>query len=152
MLSSEPDCAKCGAVLTQYIPKVSCGNSCSQCARYSYFADQSAYLYLLTHQQLKLHKIGIGTVGKDKNRMQQLIQEGWIVHGLWHEGSKRKTFLWEQEIFKQLKVKFSSFESHVPGLMGRSDRNWSESVSAEAISVSEIVKLISLIVAPRVGR
>jgi hypothetical protein len=106
----------------------------------------------LTHQQLKLHKIGIGTVGKDKNRMQQLIQEGWIVHGLWHEGSKRKTFLWEQEIFKQLKVKFSSFESHVPGLMGRSDRNWSESVSAEAISVSEIVKLISLIVAPRVGR
>lgn len=147
MGEAEKDCSKCGAVLTQYIPKVPCGSSCHECGRYGYFADQPSYLYLLTNQHLKLHKIGIGTVGNAKDRMQQLITAGWLVHGLWHESSKRKTFQWEREVFKELKEKLLLAESDTSGTMGKWERSWSESVNAEAISVSEIAKLITKIVA-----
>jgi ribosomal protein S27AE len=146
MSNTQRDCTKCGAILTQHILKVLCGSSCLECGRYAYFADQPSYLYLLTNQQLKLHKIGIGSVGKDKDRLQQLVESGWSVHGLWHESSERKTFQWEQEVFKQLKIKLSLTRSETPDLMGRRDRSWSESVSADAISVSEITKLITKII------
>lgn len=100
----------------------------------------------MTNQQLKLHKIGIGTRGQEKDRMQRLIAAGWLVHGLWHESSKRKTFQWEREVFKELKGKLALTGSDLSESMGRWDKSWSESVSAEAISVSEIAKLITKVV------
>ncbi|MFM2155021.1 MAG: hypothetical protein RL382_922 [Actinomycetota bacterium] len=108
--------------------------------------DQSSYLYLLTHSQLKLHKIGIGTPGKDKGQMAQLIDQGWVSHGLWHDSDKRKTFQWEKEIFKQLQLRFSKLAPDTPGFVGKSDRHWFEAVSAQAISLSELEQLISKIV------
>lgn len=137
------DCLKCGAVLTPHIPKVVCGNNCRECGRYAYFVDQPSYLYLLTNQQFKLHKIGIGTVGKDKDHLAKLVESGWLVHGLWHDSDKRKTFQWEKEVFKEIKAKLSLSSSDLSESMGRWDRSWSESVSAEEISVSEIAKLIT---------
>jgi len=108
--------------------------------------EQSSYLYLLTHPQLKLHKIGIGTTGKDKGRMQQLIDQGWESHGLWHDSEKRITFQWEKEIFKQLQLHFAKAAPDTPGFVGQSDRHWFESVSAEAISVTALAQIITKIV------
>jgi hypothetical protein len=108
--------------------------------------DQSSYLYLLTHPQLKLHKIGIGTTGKDKGRMQQLINQGWVSHGLWHNSEKRITFQWEKEIFKQLQLRFAKAALDTPGFVGQSDRHWFESVSTEAISLADIKQLITKVV------
>jgi len=108
--------------------------------------DQSSYLYLLTHPQLKLHKIGIGTAGKDKGRMQQLINQGWVSHGLWHDSEKRITFQWEKEIFKQLQLRFAKVAPDSPRFVGQSDRHWFESVSAEAISLAELEQLITKVV------
>jgi hypothetical protein len=147
MSEPERDCQRCGAVFSQHISTVLCGNSCPECARYAYFSDQLSYLYLLTNAQLKLHKIGIGTVGKDKNRMEQLISEGWTAHGLWHDGSTRKVFSWEQEIFTQVKARLLSDGREIADFTGRWEKNWSESIDAAAISVLEIAKLISKIVA-----
>lgn len=142
----EQDCTKCGAILTEHIPKMACGNSCHECGRYAYFADQPFYLYLLTNQPLMLHKVGIGSVGKDKNHLKRLIQDGWTVYGLWHAGKKGKTFQWEQAVFKQLQARFSAMESDSPGFVGRWDGHWVESVSAQAISASAIAELIKKIV------
>jgi hypothetical protein len=111
--------------------------------------DQISYLYLLTHPQLKLHKIGIGTTGKDKGRMQQLIDQGWLSHGLWHDTDKRITFQWEKEIFKQLQLRFAKAAPDTPGFVGKSDRHWFESVSAEAISVTALAQLITKIVSKK---
>jgi hypothetical protein len=111
--------------------------------------DQSSYLYLLTHPQLKLHKIGIGTDGKDKGRMQQLIDQGWLSHGLWHNTDKRITFQWEKEIFKQLQLRFAKAAPDTPGFVGKSDRHWFESVSAQAISVTALAQLITKIVSKK---
>lgn len=137
------DCLKCGAVLTPHIPKVVCGGNCRECGRYAYFVEQPSYLYLLTNQQLKSHRVGIGTVGKDKDHLAKLLEAGWLVHGIWHGNDKRKTFQWEKEVFEVIKAKLSLSTSDLSDSMGRWDRSWSESVSAEAISVSEIAKLIT---------
>ena len=141
-----PNCAKCGAVLTEHISSVRCGNSCAECGRYAYLVHQPSYLYLLTHEQLKLHKIGIGTVGKDKGHLQQLIHDGWTVHGIWHNSDKRKAFQWEAATFKELAKVISANSSKLLGLVGRRDRHWAESVSGDVITVSALAHLMSKIV------
>lgn len=140
----EHDCTQCGAIHAEHIATVACGNSCRECGKYSYFAHEVSYLYLLTNQQLQLHKIGIGTAGKDKDHVQQLIRDGWSVHGLWHTSDKGKTFKWEKEIFSQLKARFGSGDA--PGFIGRSDKHWVESISAPAISITVLAQLMSTVV------
>lgn len=147
MSDTKSDCPKCGAILTSYLPKLVCGENCKECGKYAYPADQPSYLYLLTNKELAQHKIGISTVGKDKDLLQNLISQGWLVHGIWHESDKRKTFQWEREVFKQIKSKLSAQDQQRPDLMGRWDRSWSESVSASFISVTEIEKIITKIIA-----
>ena len=143
------DCTKCGAILTHHISTVACGNSCQECGRYAFRADRPSYLYLLTNQQLKLHKIGIGTVGKDKNFLQQLIQADWIVHGLWHSADTRESFQWEKVIFKELETQINKADGQPQGFVGRHDRHWIESVSADAISVVALTKLITSVVSAK---
>lgn len=140
------DCSKCGAVLTEHISTVACGHSCRECGRYAYFADQPSYLYLLTNEKLQFHKIGIGTVGKDKNRLQELIMAGWVVYGIWHEGDKGKIYEWEQKVFKELTVQLSTNGLESEAFVGRSDRHWIENISAHVISVSALAQIISAIV------
>lgn len=147
MSTDESGCFKCGDFLIPHIPRVEYGNNCGECGKYSYCADQPSYLYLLTHQQLQLHKMGIGTVGKDKGLLQKLINEGWSVQGLWHASNKRATFAWERAVFEKLRVKLSVASPEAPGLIGKSDKHWVESVCAQAISASALAQLISTIVA-----
>ena len=140
----ERDCTRCGAIHTEHIATVAYGNSCNECGRYAFLAGEPSYLYLLTNVQLKLHKVGIGTVGKDKDHLEQLIQTGWKVHGLWHAVDKGQTFQWEKEVFKQLQSQFDS--AGAAGFIGRSDRHWFESVSAAAISLNSLTHLMSTVV------
>ena len=140
------ECTQCGEMLTEHIQGVECGNSCHECGRYSYRADQPSYLYLLTHPQLQLHKIGIGTAGKDKGQLELLVAQGWTVYGMWHDGDARRTFQWETAIFKKLEVAFATGETDSPGLIGRRDRSWVESISATAISVVALAELMSTVV------
>lgn len=109
-----------------------------------------SYLYLLTNVQLGQHKIGIGTVGKDKNRLQELIQAGWVTNGMWHASDKRKCYQWEKEVFRQLRERFDLADPDMPGFVGRSDGHWFESVSAQAISITELSQLISSVVSGKV--
>ena len=139
------DCAKCGAILMEHIQTLACGNNCRECGRYSFLADQPSYLYLLTNNDLKLYKIGIGTFGTDRNQLQKLIQAGWIVYGLWHDHDKHKTFQWEREVFKQLHAVVTKADTQAPVFVGRRDRSWVESVNAQAISVEALTELISAI-------
>lgn len=147
MTNAQQGCMKCGELLTPLIPTVQCGSNCNECGKYRHRADQLSYLYLLTHQQLRLHKIGIGTVGKDKGLLEQLISQGWIVHGLWHESDKRRTFQWERAIFEQIESELSLATPETPGFVGNRDKHWVEGISAQLVSLSEITQLISRIVA-----
>ena len=146
----ELECTKCSSLLSEHIQKVVCGNSCRECGRYAHFADEPSYLYLATNSSLDLHKIGIGTVGKDKKHMQQLIQAGWRVNGIWHESDKHTTFRWEEEIFTQLTAKFDATNAEQLGFIGRRDRHWVESISSQAISIIDLAELLSTVVSSKV--
>jgi hypothetical protein len=111
--------------------------------------DQWSYLYLLTHPDLNLHKVGIGTVGKDKGRMQQYLDQGWLSQGIWRHSDKRRTFQWERQVFETLNHRFIAAGPDAPGFVGASDRHWREAISADAISVTELSQLISQIVAKK---
>lgn len=105
--------------------------------------SQASYLYLLTHPELKSHKVGIGTDGQDKGRMQRYIDQGWVSHGIWRHSDKRKTFQWEREIFAQLQLRFERDGKSKSGFVGKSDKHWFEGISADAISVPDLAVLIS---------
>lgn len=107
---------------------------------------QASYLNLLTHPGQKVHKVGIGTVGKDKGRMQGYIDQGWVSHGIWRHSDKRKTFQWEREIFAQLQLRFERDGISKSGFVGKSDKHWFEAISADAISVRDLADLISKVV------
>jgi hypothetical protein len=127
------------------VEKVLAGNSCKECGRYRFDPSEPSYLYLLTHPTLKLHQVGIGTIGKDKGRLDKLLKEGWLAFGIWH-GDQRTTFLCEKKVFAQIKKIVSDKDSQGADPMGKWVDTWSESISADAISASEIEKIISKIV------
>ena len=138
-------CEKCLFMLSPVVEKVLAGNSCKECGRYRFDPNELSYLYLLTHPTLKLHQVGIGTIGKDKGRLEKLLKEGWIAFGIWH-GDQRTTFLYEKKVFAQIKKIVSGKDSPGADPMGKWVDTWSESISADAISVQEIAKIITKIV------
>lgn len=109
-------------------------------------SEKPSYLYLLTHPELGAHKVGIGTHGRDKGRLQGLRDQGWVSQAMWSHGDKRRTFQWEQEVFAQLQVRFTQDSDDAPGFIGRSDKHWFEGISADAISIEELSDLISKVV------
>lgn len=139
------ECNRCSALVSPIVEKVLAGDSCKECGRYSFKAGLPSYLYLLTHPTLKLHQIGIGTVGKDKDRLAKLLIDGWIAFGIWH-GDRRTTFLWEKKIFTAIKKILTPRQNDGVAPFGKWVVTWSESISAEAISASEIEKIIAKVI------
>lgn len=138
-------CEKCLFMLSPVVEKVLAGSSCRECGRYRFESSEPSYLYLLTHPTLKLHQVGIGTIEKDKGRLEKLLKEGWIAFGIWH-GDQRTTFLWERKVFAQIKKIVSGKDSQGEDPMGKWVDTWSESISADAIGAPEIEKIISKII------
>jgi len=93
-----------------------------------------------------LHKIGIGTVGKDKGYLERLIQDGWTVQGMWHHRDKHTTFQWEIKVFSQLQSKVAQVDSESPAFLGKRDKHWVENISAQAISATDLAHLMSTVV------
>lgn len=145
MTTISAECERCLFLISPIIEKVLVGDSCHECGRYRFDPSVLSYLYLLTHPTLKLHQVGIGTIRKDKGRLEKLLKEGWTVFGIWH-GDQRTTFLWEKKIFAQVKKIISAQKSENPNPIGKWVGTWSESISADAISATEIEKIISKIV------
>lgn len=145
MTVTSTQCEECLFMRSPVVEKVLAGNSCKECGRYRFVPSEPSYLYLMTHPTLKLHQVGIGTIGKDKGRLDKLLKEGWLAFGIWH-GDQRTTFLYEKKVFAQIKkiVSGKNFQGVDP--MGKWVDTWSESISADVISASEIEKIITKIV------
>jgi hypothetical protein len=112
----------------------------------SKIAEQQSYLYLLTHERLQLHKVGIGTVGKDKGLLRALTEQGWSIQGTWCDSDKRQTFRWERAIYKELEAHIASLDLKEPALTGRRDKHWVEYISASAISLAAITELMERVI------
>lgn len=136
-------CNKCDLKLSNFIEKVQPSQNCHGCGRYAFKENEPSYLYLITHPELKLHKVGIGTVGKDKNRLQSFVTEGWIVAGLWHEESKERTFKYETQFFTRLKELTKNDPALGIAATGKWVGMWAESIDAEKIPLSVVLEMIA---------
>ena len=136
-------CDKCDLKLSHFIEKVQPRQNCKECGRYAYKENQPSYLYLITHPELKLHKVGIGTVGKDKNRLQNFVADGWIVAGLWHEESKERTFKYETQFFTRLKELTEDDPALGIAATGKWVGMWAELIDAEKIPLSVVLEMIA---------
>ena len=96
---------------------------------------------------MKLHKIGFGRMGKERNRLRTYVDAGWLVQGMWHAADEKKVLSWERQIFASLRAKFKELESTEADPMGKWVEGWAESVSADAIAGEEIEAMITGIVA-----
>lgn len=143
MEKSDNSCDKCDLKLSHFIEKVQPSQNCNECGRYAFKENAPSYLYLITHPGLKLHKVGIGTKGKDKNRLQNFVAEGWIVAGLWHEESKETTFKYEAKFFAHLKELIESDPALGITATGKWVDMWSESIDAEKIPLSVVLEMIA---------
>lgn len=143
MEQSHYQCEKCDLILSHFVEKVQPIQNCNECGRYSFKESEPSYLYLITHPQLKLHKVGIGTVGKDKNRLQTFVSQGWVVAGLWHEKSKELTFKYETQFFSRLKTMVESNPALNTDATGKWLDMWSESIDAEQIPLPIVLEMIT---------
>lgn len=142
----DTSCPRCDAQLTSFVPSVTAGSNCAECSRYCHNLNEPAFLYLISHERLKIHKIGIGISGVRRSRLEEFINAGYKVYGIWHAEEKRKTYNWEQRVFKEIAAKVKPSNSEAPDPMGNWVRNWSESIEAEVITLEEIEKIIKRIV------
>lgn len=132
----------CGALLSPIIQEVKVGSNCQECGRYRFFKEESAYLYLLTNPKLNLHKIGFGVVKNKIRKIEAYCQDGWQAYGIWHTVDKKAPLRVEREIFKAVKVVASAAASNGADPMGKWIEGWASSISASAISLPAIVKII----------
>lgn len=136
-------CDRCDLKLSHFIEKVQPSQNCHKCGRYAFQESEPSYLYLITHPELKLHKVGIGAIGKDKNRLQSFVAQGWIVAGLWHENSNETTFRYETKFFTHLKEMIESSPTLGIEATGKWVGMWSESIDAEKISLQIVLEMIA---------
>lgn len=69
----------CRAVVYPTLGSVnSRGTGCSECAEFGFKRDQSAQIYLLTHERLRAAKVGICNL--DTGRIQRHTSRGWQLH------------------------------------------------------------------------
>jgi hypothetical protein len=68
----------CGKEVSPQYASVRLGGGCKYCSNSTFNYEEPAVLYLITHEELGAHKVGIG--GLLKGRLEQHKREGWLVY------------------------------------------------------------------------
>jgi hypothetical protein len=135
-------CLKCGAIVSPSLKTVLKGSGCINCTPFGINMVNPSYLYLITHQELGSHKVGIGNHKKKNDRLGRFRQFGWETHKVWEIESGREALRIEKAVFKILRkeLKLPIFLSYddMPKTQGHS-----ETVDAEAISLLQLEKIIN---------
>jgi len=132
-------CQTCKRIVTPMYTSIQGGQGgCRYCADWGIDYGASGYLYLMTHQELSSHKIGIGNTerSRGRSRILQHQKEGWKLHKQMNFEVTNDAYLLEQEVLvwlrqvKKLNIHLSEFEMPQGG--------YTETVDAEEISLTAI--------------
>ena len=139
-------CKKCGREVTPTYSSIrERQGGCRFCADWGIDYGASGYIYLMTHQELSAHKIGIGNSvrSRGRSRISQHEKRGWKLFKQMDFEVTDDAYFLEQDILKWLRedkglrVYLSEFEMPQGG--------YSETVDAEEISLSTIwAKVVKL--------
>jgi hypothetical protein len=144
-------CLKCGNIVYPQFNNVQQDNGgCGYCSKKGIDLNKPSYLYLITHEVLGAHKIGIGNV-QEKMRVDRLkgnrgfLSNGWKIHKIWQfkngaEATKVETAVFKV-VRKDLKLKPYLSKEDMPKTRGES-----ETVSADSITLLQLEKIIRKII------
>ena len=133
----------CGNIVSPEYAQIQQGfGGCRHCAEWGFQYDKQSYLYLITHKQLKAHKVGIGNVAKKlkADRLHRLKIEGWELFKKWDFDEGKKALKVEQQIFKVLRE-----DMKLPIFLTKNqirNEGYSETINAEDITLLELEKVI----------
>ena len=134
----------CGNIVSPEYAQIQQGfGGCRHCAEWGFQYDKKSYLYLITHKQLRAHKVGIGNVAKKlkADRLHRLNLEGWELFKKWNFDEGKKALKVEQEVFKVLRddMKLPIF------LTKKQIRNegYSETINSDTITLFKLEKIIN---------
>ena len=73
-------CQKCGKRVSPTYSAIRIGQGgCRYCTKKGLDYNSSAFLYLMTHQELRAHKVGVGNHKTRNNRIKEHTKTGWVL-------------------------------------------------------------------------
>ncbi len=132
-------CQKCNREVSPRYAGVNSGLSgCKFCASHGYDFTSPGVLYLITHEKLNAHKIGITNAGSKEKRIEKHLAQGWQIYktAIFEDGNH--AYLVEQSILEWWRN-----ELDLPIFLSVEDmpqRGFTETVDALAIDLSTIWK------------
>lgn len=135
-------CLKCGWEWDTLPSRIALGHGCPVCSKGSFKPHTPAYFYLITHNELGAHKVGIANIAKTPlaDRFYHHKKQGWILINRWDSPSGSEINLLEKEILRILRK-----EMKIPPYLAKDDMpfgGWTETLSADAISVTKLRDLV----------
>jgi hypothetical protein len=144
-------CLKCGLIITPVLATIILGSGCRNCSTYGISLEKPSYIYLITNSELNAHKVGIANVAKTKlsDRLYHHNKQGWVLVKRWDFVESHNIQTIEKQVFKILRK-----EMDIPPYLAKDDMpfgGWTETLSADAISVTSLFKLIEIEIAATVS-
>jgi hypothetical protein len=135
-------CLTCGWKWETLPSKIALGHGCPSCAKSSFKPDMPGYLYLITHNDLNAHKVGIANLSKTKlaDRFYHHQKQGWSLVARWNFESGSNAQNIEREILSKLRK-----EMGIPAYLSKDDMpfgGWTETMSADAISLTKLRRMM----------
>jgi recombinational DNA repair protein (RecF pathway) len=92
-------CLKCGKNVKPRYAQINMGiGGCKYCATHGYDFSKGGILYLITHEELKAHKVGITNEGAKEKRLEKHLKQGWQTYRTQFYVDGNRAFEIEQEI------------------------------------------------------
>lgn len=130
-------CMKCERIVypTHHMVAQRSGG-CKYCATLGLDFTLPAYIYLITHDELGSHKIGISGVHAKEDRLKDHAKNGWTLYKRKNFESADHTYEIEQEVLRWLRE-----ERGLPPYLSLNEmpqRGWTETVDASEIDLPTI--------------
>lgn len=140
-------CDVCGHQWESTPSHISLGSGCPNCAKGGIKPKLPGYVYLITHSELNAHKVGIANTAKTKlaDRLYHHSRQGWILVKKWDFIESHNIQTIEKQVFRILRK-----EMDIPPYLAKDDMpfgGWTETLSADAISITSLSKLIEIEIA-----
>jgi len=144
-------CNVCGHNWESIPSRISLGTGCPNCAKGGIKTNLPGYVYLISHSGLNAHKVGIANSAKTKlaDRLYHHGKQGWVLVKRWDFKDSSKIQTIEKQVLKILRK-----EMDIPPYLAKDDMpfgGWTETLSADAISVTSLSKLIEIEIAASVS-
>ena len=136
-------CKTCDRVVTPTRANVQQGGGCKYCGSHGFQFDLPALVYLLEAEHLKALKIGVTNVQSKTDRIQQHRDSGWKVVKTWDfeignlavDIEQAVLFWWREDLNLPSKVEAAQMPQ----------AGYTETVDSEAISGSETIEFVDLV-------